>query len=94
MDAKPSHVMRHGKAPRCGRAIGAVKSGRSRGGGVMRQYRRADGSVDAAPAQAGGRQPPRHRLPLAVAQPQGFNIMLDVGADIRADEHDLTCNTR
>lgn len=90
MDAKPSHVMRHGKATSMWSAIGAVKSGEASAavscgntGALMAvsmlQLRKLEGVNRPAIACL---WPSRN--------PQGFNIMLDVGADIRADEHDLT----
>ena len=89
MDAKPSHVMRHGKntsmwstveAVREGDAAAAVSCGNT--GALMAlsmvRLRKLPG-VD-RPAIA-CLWPSRN--------PGGFNVMLDVGADIRADARDL-----
>ena len=89
MDDKPSHVMRHGKgtsmwstveAVRKGEAAAAVSCGNT--GALMAvsmiRLRKALGV---------------NRPAIAILWPainaSGFNVMLDVGADIRADEHDL-----
>ncbi len=89
MTDKPSHVMRHGKgtsmwsaleAVRAGEATVAVSCGNT--GALMAlsmiRLRKALGV---------------NRPAIAILWPslnsQGFNVMLDVGADIRADEHDL-----
>ena len=69
MEDKPSQVMRNGKGTSMWSALEAVKNGEAAGCCFLRQYRRADGPVDAAPAQAAGRQPPRHCDPLALAEP-------------------------
>ncbi len=89
MDAKPSYVMRHGKGTSMWSAIDAVRDGEAEAvvscgntGALMAvsmiRLRKLDGVNRPAiaclwPARNAG----------------GFNVMLDVGADIRADEHDL-----
>ena len=89
MDAKPSYVMRHGKGTAMWSAVDAVRSGEADAvvscgntGALMAvsmiRLRKLEG-VD-RPAIA-CLWPSRN--------PGGFNVMLDVGADIRADEHDL-----
>ena len=89
MDAKPSHVMRNGRGTSMWSAVQAVKDGEAQAvvscgntGALMAvsmlQLRRLPG-VD-RPAIA-CLWPSRN--------PGGFNVMLDVGADIRADEKDL-----
>ncbi|NKB27234.1 MAG: phosphate acyltransferase PlsX [Rhodobacteraceae bacterium] len=89
MDAKPSHVMRRGKATSMWGAIASVKDGEASAavscgntGALMAvsmlQLRKLEGVNRPAIACL---WPSRN--------PQGFNIMLDVGADIRADERDL-----
>ena len=69
MQDKPSQVMRHGEGTSMwsaidaraskGEATVAVSCGNT--GALMAR-------VDAPPAQAAGREPPRHRLPVALAQ--------------------------
>jgi glycerol-3-phosphate acyltransferase PlsX len=89
MDAKPSHVMRHGKdtsmwscieAVRAGEAQAAVSCGNT--GALMAlsmvRLRKVEGVNRPAIACL---WPSRN--------PKGFNVMLDVGADIRADAEDL-----
>ncbi len=89
MDAKPSYVMRHGKGTSMWSTIEAVKNGEAEAavscgntGALMAvsmiRLRKMEG-VD-RPAIA-CLWPSRN--------PGGFNVMLDVGADIRADESDL-----
>ncbi|MDJ0630265.1 MAG: phosphate acyltransferase PlsX [Rhodobacter sp.] len=89
MDAKPSYVMRHGKGTSMWSAIEAVRNGEAEvciscgnTGALMAlsmvRLRKLEGI---------------NRPAIACLWPSrnvhGFNIMLDVGADIRADEHDL-----
>jgi glycerol-3-phosphate acyltransferase PlsX len=89
MDAKPSHVVRHGKdtsmwscieAVRAGEAGAAVSCGNT--GALMAismlRLRKIEGVNRPAIACL---WPSRN--------PKGFNVMLDVGADIRADAGDL-----
>ena len=89
MDAKPSYVMRNGKGTSMWSAVDAVRNGEADSvvscgntGALMAvsmiRLRKMEG-VD-RPAIA-CLWPSRN--------PGGFNVMLDVGADIRADEHDL-----
>jgi len=89
MDAKPSHVMRYGKETSMWAAVDAVKSG--------------DASVCVSCGNTGAlmavsmirlrKLPSINRPAIACLWPSrnkgGFNIMLDVGADIRADQEDL-----
>ncbi|MEM1388385.1 MAG: phosphate acyltransferase PlsX [Pseudomonadota bacterium] len=89
MDDKPSHVMRHGKGTSMWSTIEAVRDGRAsvavscgNTGALMAlsmvRLRKLEGV---------------NRPAIACLWPSrnagGFNIMLDVGADIRADEQDL-----
>jgi glycerol-3-phosphate acyltransferase PlsX len=89
MEDKPSHVMRHGKGTSMWSAIEAVRDGEAavcvscgNTGALMAlsmvRLRKLEGV---------------NRPAIACFWPSrnkgGFNIMLDVGADIRADEHDL-----
>ncbi|MEX3015772.1 phosphate acyltransferase PlsX [Gymnodinialimonas hymeniacidonis] len=89
MDAKPSHVMRNGKDTSMWSAIEAVRSGEAsvavscgNTGALMAismiRLRKIEGVNRPAIACL---WPSRN--------PQGFNVMLDVGADIRADAEDL-----
>lgn len=89
MDDKPSYVMRHGKGTSMWSAIESVRDGEADAivscgntGALMAlsmvRLRKLEGVNRPAiaclwPSRSAG----------------GFNIMLDVGADIRADEHDL-----
>lgn len=89
MDAKPSYVMRHGKGTSMWSAIDAVRAGEAEvavscgnTGALMAvsmlRLRKLEGI---------------NRPAIACLWPSrnshGFNVMLDVGADIRADEDDL-----
>lgn len=89
MDAKPSHVMRHGKDTSMWSAIESVRSGQAdvcvscgNTGALMAvsmiRLRKMEGVNRPAIACL---WPSRNKT--------GFNIMLDVGADIRADQDDL-----
>jgi glycerol-3-phosphate acyltransferase PlsX len=89
MDDKPSHVMRHGKNTSMWSALNAVREGEAdvcvscgNTGALMAlsmiRLRKLPGI--ARPAIA---------ILWPSRNPQGFNVMLDVGADIRADEQDL-----
>ncbi|MEM6407446.1 MAG: phosphate acyltransferase PlsX [Pseudomonadota bacterium] len=89
MDAKPSHVMRHGKTTSMWSAVESVRAGDAdvcvscgNTGALMAismiRLRKMEGV---------------NRPAIACLWPSrnatGFNIMLDVGADIRADQDDL-----
>lgn len=89
MTDKPSHVLRHGKNTSMWSAIEAVRNGEAavcvscgNTGGLMAmsmlRLRKADGVNRPAIACL---WPSRN--------PHGFNVMLDAGADIRADQDDL-----
>ncbi|HAV09086.1 MAG TPA: phosphate acyltransferase PlsX [Rhodobacteraceae bacterium] len=89
MEDKPSHVVRHGKATSMWSALESVRSGEASAcvscgntGALMAlsmmRLRKLEGVNRPAIAIL---WPSRN--------PQGFNVMLDVGADIRADERDL-----
>ena len=89
MEDKPSHVMRHGKGTSMWSTLEAVRSG--------------DADVAVSCGNTGAlmalsmirlrKLPGVTRPAIAVLwpsrNPQGFNVMLDVGADIRADADDL-----
>ncbi|MGR3711740.1 MAG: phosphate acyltransferase PlsX [Shimia sp.] len=89
MDDKPSQVMRHGKSTSMWSAVESVRNGE------------ADGCVSCGNTGALmmlsvvrlRKLPGVNRPAIAVLWPSaaksGFNIMLDVGADISADENDL-----
>jgi phosphate acyltransferase len=89
MTDKPSHVLRHGKKTSMWSAIDAVRDGQAavcvscgNTGGLMAlsmlRLRKAEGVNRPAIACL---WPSRN--------PAGFNVMLDAGADIRADQDDL-----
>ena len=89
MDAKPSHVMRNGNNTSMWSAVDAVKNGEA-------QAVVSCGNTGALMAVSMIRLrklPGVGRPAIACLWPSrnkgGFNIMLDVGADIRADENDL-----
>ncbi|MEY8839949.1 phosphate acyltransferase, partial [Cribrihabitans sp. XS_ASV171] len=89
MEDKPSHVVRHGtgtsmwstlESVRLGEAHGAVSCGNT-------------GALMALSMMRLRKLPGVNRPAIAVLwpslNPQGFNVMLDVGADVRADATDL-----
>jgi len=89
MDAKPSYVMRNGKGSSMWSAIDSVKTGKAKAvvscgntGALMAvsmvRLRKIEGVNRPAIAVL---WPSRN--------PSGFNVMLDVGADVRADSEDL-----
>ena len=89
MDAKPSHVMRNGKGTSMWSAIEAVRDGEA-------QAVVSCGNTGALMAVSMIRLrklPGVNRPAIACLwpsrNPDGFNIMLDVGADIRAEAPDL-----
>ncbi|MDX1781230.1 MAG: phosphate acyltransferase PlsX, partial [Thalassovita sp.] len=89
MEDKPSQVMRRGKNTSMWSALEAVRSGKA-------DVCVSCGNTGALMALSMVRLrklPGVNRPAIAVLwpsrNPQGFNVMLDVGADIRADEHDL-----
>lgn len=89
MHDKPSQVMRNGKGTSMWSAIDAVRAGDA-------QVTVSCGNTGALMALSMLRlrkMPGVNRPAIACLwpsrSPSGFNVMLDVGADIRADEHDL-----
>ncbi len=89
MDAKPAHVMRHGKGTSMWSAVEAVRNGEA-------SVAVSCGNTGALMALAMVRlrkMPGVDRPAIACLwpsrNPSGFNVMLDVGADIRADAEDL-----
>lgn len=89
MDEKPSHVMRHGKNTSMWSAISAIRDGEA--GACV-----SCGNTGALMAvsmlrlrKLDGVNRPAIACLWPSKNPSGFNIMLDVGADIRADQDDL-----
>ena len=89
MDAKPSHVMRNGKTTSMWAAINSVKDGEAEAVVSCGNT----GALMAVSMLRLRKLPGVDRPAIACLwpsrNPQGFNIMLDVGADIRASERDL-----
>ncbi|MCW9044133.1 MAG: phosphate acyltransferase PlsX [Pseudopelagicola sp.] len=89
MDDKPSHVMRTGKSTSMWSAIESVRNGEA---DVVVSCGNT-GALMMLSVVRLRKLPGVNRPAIAVLWPSrsasGFNIMLDVGADIRADEHDL-----
>ncbi len=89
MQEKPSHVMRHGKGTSMWSAIEAVER-REAAAAVSCGN---TGALMALSMMRLRRLPGVNRPAIACLWPSRnahrFNVMLDVGADIRADEHDL-----
>ena len=90
MDAKPSQVMRNGKETSMWSTIEAVRDGDAH----VAVSCGNTGALMAVSMLRLRRLPGINRPAIACLWPSrnpgGFNIMLDVGADIRADEHDLS----
>src|SRR6056297_1385941 len=89
MNAKPSHVVRQGKGTSMWSCIEAVKTGEA-------QAAVSCGNTGALMAlsmirlrKIEGVNRPAIACLWPSRNPQGFNVMLDVGADIRADAEDL-----
>ncbi len=89
MDEKPSHAMRHGKGSSMWNAVESVKEGEAQAIVSCGNT----GALMAISMLVLRRVPGVYRPAIAVLWPSnspiGFNIMLDVGADIRADSGDL-----
>ncbi len=89
MDAKPTQVMRQGKTTSMWSAIESVRSGEAAACVSCGNT----GALMMLSVVRLRKLPGVNRPAIAVLWPsrskQGFNIMLDVGADISADEHDL-----
>ena len=93
MDAKPSHVMRHGKGTSMWEAIEAVRDGKA-------EVAVSCGNTGALMAlsmirlrKLPGVDRPAIACLWPSENPSGFNVMLDVGADI-APMPPTFCNTR
>ena len=89
MEDKPSHVMRHGKGTSMWSALDSVKTGEAAGAVSCGNT----GALMALSMLRLRKLPGVNRPAIAVLwpsrNPQGFNVMLDVGADVRADANDL-----
>lgn len=89
MEDKPSHIMRHGKGTSMWSALESVRDGEA--SAVV-----SCGNTGALMAlsmirlrKLAGVNRPAIAVLWPSRNPQGFNVMLDVGADIRADATDL-----
>ncbi len=89
MDDKPSQVMRHGKNTSMWSAVESVREGEA----TVAVSCGNTGALMALSMVRLRKMPGVNRPAIAILwpsrSPQGFNVMLDVGADIRADAHDL-----
>ena len=89
MDDKPSQVVRTGKASSMWSAIESVRSGEA----AVAVSCGNTGALMAMSMIRLRKLPGVNRPAIAVlypsSNPQGFNVMLDVGADVRADADDL-----
>lgn len=89
MEDKPSHVMRHGKDTSMWSAIEAVRDKEA----TVCVSCGNTGALMAVAMVRLRKLPGVNRPAIAIfwpsRNPQGFNVMLDVGADIRADAEDL-----
>ena len=89
MHEKPSHVMRHGKGTSMWSAIDAVRAGDA----TVCVSCGNTGALMAVSMVRLRKVPGVNRPAIACLwpsrNPSGFNVMLDVGADIRADQDDL-----
>ena len=89
MEDKPSQVMRHGKGTSMWSALDAVRQGQA----ATAVSCGNTGALMALSMLRLRRLPGINRPAIAVLWPsrnaQGFNVMLDVGADVRADAQDL-----
>ena len=89
MEDKPSQVMRNGKGTSMWSALDSVKTGEAAGAVSCGNT----GALMALSMLRLRKLPGVNRPAIAVLwpsrNPQGFNVMLDVGADVRADAEDL-----
>lgn len=89
MDDKPSQVMRHGKGTSMWSALESVRDGEA----TVAVSCGNTGALMALSMVRLRKLPGVSRPAIAILwpsrSPQGFNVMLDVGADIRADAKDL-----
>jgi glycerol-3-phosphate acyltransferase PlsX len=89
MEDKPSQVMRNGKGTSMWSALDAVKNGEAAGAVSCGNT----GALMALSMLRLRKLPGVNRPAIAILwpslNPQGFNVMLDVGADVKADAEDL-----
>jgi glycerol-3-phosphate acyltransferase PlsX len=89
MDDKPSHIVRNGKDTSMWSAIESVREGEA----TVAVSCGNTGALMALSMIRLRKLPGVNRPAIAVlypsANPQGFNVLLDVGADVRADADDL-----
>lgn len=89
MDDKPSQVVRHGKNTSMWSALESVRAGEA----TVAVSCGNTGALMALSMIRLRKLPGVNRPAIAILwpsrNPQGFNVMLDVGADVRADAHDL-----
>ena len=89
MDEKPSHAMRHGKDSSMWGAIDSVRDGEA----TVAVSCGNTGALMAISMVRLRRAPGINRPAIAILwpsdNPQNYNVMLDVGADIKADASDL-----
>ena len=89
MDDKPAQIMRRGKGTSMWNAVEAVRAGEARGAVSCGNT----GALMAVSMLRLRKLPGVQRPAIACLwpsrNPSGFNVMLDVGADIRADARDL-----
>jgi phosphate acyltransferase len=89
MDDKPSHVMRRGKGTSMWGAINALRDGHAAAAVSCGNT----GALMAVSMLRLRKLPGVNRPAIAIfwpsKNPQGFNVMLDVGADVRAEPADL-----
>jgi glycerol-3-phosphate acyltransferase PlsX len=89
MEDKPSHVMRHGQGTSMWSALDSVRNGEA----TVCVSCGNTGALMLLSMVRLKKLPGVNRPAIAVLwpsrNPQGFNVMLDVGADIRADAQDL-----
>lgn len=89
MEDKPSHVMRNGKGTSMWSTLEAVRNGEAQGAVSCGNT----GALMALSVIRLRKLPGVNRPAIAIlfpsSNPQRFNVMLDVGADIRADDRDL-----
>lgn len=89
MDEKPSHAIRHGKGTSMWNAVASVKAGEA----TVAVSCGNTGALMAVSMLLLRKVPGVHRPAIAVLwpshNPSGFNTMLDVGADIKAEADDL-----
>jgi len=89
MDDKPSYVMRNGKGTSMWSTLESVRNGEAAGAVSCGNT----GALMALSMVRLRKLPGVNRPAIAIlfpsGNPQGFNVMLDVGADVRADARDL-----